>query len=66
MADDEKKQPKAPKISRGHSIMHIPGTQIKAEHKFTLGSTDNKIFSCKFSNDDTYVATGNLLIFNNI
>jgi len=26
MAEDEKKATKAPKISRGHSIMHIPGT----------------------------------------
>ena len=35
--EEEKKQPRQPKISRGQQVQHSNGSQIKAEHKFTLG-----------------------------
>ena len=57
MADEEKKQ-KPVKINRTQTVSHIAGSQIKADHKFTLGATDTKVFSAKFNHDDTYIAAG--------
>ena len=57
MADEEKKQ-KPVRINRTQTVSHIAGSQIKADHKFTLGQTDTKVFSAKFNHDDTYVAAG--------
>ena len=39
MADEEKKPKEAKpiKISRNQTVTHVAGSQIKAEHKFTLG-----------------------------
>lgn len=68
MAEEERKQPKPAKISRNQTVTHVAGSQIKAEHKFTLGQTDNKVFSAKFNHDDTYIAAateaGTINIYN--
>ena len=61
MANEEKRQ-KPPKITRTQTVSHVAGSQIKADHKYTLGQTDTKVFSAKFNHDDTYIAAGTLIM----